>query len=571
MWRPESQRRWLGPLAHVELQSDGRWALADEAGVWRTARRLKVKAHARLAMLIEAPAHWGLDLRTEATIRVEQDTDAGRVATRVSLTETGIPQGRQAEVERYWSQRLARLAELASQVKARRRAIRQAVVVIHGIGEQQPGQTLANLAASGVLSGADATETPGLWVKPDYFSDSYELRRLTLEATKTRPATDVYELYWAHIIRDTSLAQIAAWMRRLLLRYPVPRPLRPWWLLVWLLIGLALAGVAGSLAGIEIPTWLTLGPATLALLGVIWRFLGAPLAIDFIGDAARYLRPHPANIAHRQTIRQAGVALIERLHEAGRYDRIVLLGHSLGSVIAYDIITQAWTRLHTKHRRPSHPSFKAVVAVERALGDPPVKRVLQDIQHAAWQRQRANTQPWLITDLVTLGSPLTYADFLMADDSAAFDQAKSDRVLPTCPPQTETDRRQHQRMSFELPYEEPVARDTRTFVVLHHAAPFAVTRWTNLYFKRRWLGLQGDPIGGPLAGLFGHWVRDLELPSPSRSFTHTWYWRKGRDRLRHLKALRGALRLESREELVDLLEQIPAFALLDEAESKRRG
>ncbi len=160
---------------------------------------------------------------------------------------------------------------------------------------------------------------------------------------------------------------------------------------------------------------------------------------------------------------------------------------------------------------------------------------------------------------MTLGSPLTYADFLMADDSAAFDQAKSDRVLPTCPPRTETDRRQHQRMSFELPYEEPVARD------------FAVTRWTNLYFKRRWLGLQGDPIGGPLAGLFGHWVRDLELPSPSRAFTHTWYWRKGSDRVRHLKALRGALKLESREELLDLLEQIPAFALLDEAEPKRRG
>ena len=38
----------------------------------------------------------------------------------------------------------------------------------------------------------------------------------------------------------------------------------------------------------------------------------------------------------------------------------------------------------------------------------------QELQHEAWKKLRANSQPWLITDLVTLGSPLSAAHFLMA-------------------------------------------------------------------------------------------------------------------------------------------------------------
>jgi hypothetical protein len=33
-------------------------------------------------------------------------------------------------------------------------------------------------------------------------------------------------------------------------------------------------------------------------LATLWRLLGQPMALNFVGDAARYLRPHPANIAH---------------------------------------------------------------------------------------------------------------------------------------------------------------------------------------------------------------------------------------------------------------------------------
>ena len=54
---------------------------------------------------------------------------------------------------------------------------------------------------------------------------------------------------------------------------------------------------------------------------------------------------------------------------------------------------------------------------------------------------------------------------------------------------------------------------------------FAPVRWTNLYFPTRWL-LQGDPVGGPLAGLFGPGVRDVAVKTTRRGglLAHTQYW-----------------------------------------------
>ena len=67
-------------------------------------------------------------------------------------------------------------------------------------------------------------------------------------------------------------------------------------------------------------------------------------------------------------------------------------------------------------------------------------------------------------------------------------------------------------------------------LILHHAAPFAATRWTNFFFA-------DDPIGGPLANVFGYGVKDFEVvPSklcvePARWYDplagirlHTSYW-----------------------------------------------
>ncbi|PSB28229.1 SRPBCC domain-containing protein [Stenomitos frigidus] len=451
MWRPGGQSHWLGLQGHIEFKAGTRLALTDETGVWRIAqiKRVKKQEPKSVTMLISASASWYLDHETEVTIDITRQDESGSVIT---IKESGIPSGRYKEVQCYWNKRLNRLNDLAVRIRNRRKNVRQAVVVIHGIGEQQPGETLKGLINGVFNVNGKRREGQKEWIKPDQYSNSYELHRVTIKGTKDQPTTDIFECYWAHIIRNTTLDQVSAWVWWLLFRWPVPKPIFPWWLLVWILILAVLVAAITALAGVKLVGWaFALPPLVLAVLSWLWHYLGNPLAINFIGDAARYLRLHPANIAHRQAIREAGVSLIEKLHASGRYDRIVLLGHSLGSVIAYDIITHSWARMHKKHDSPMSPHFKEVIAVERELTKQasPNALAFQDVQHTAWYRQRKNTQPWLITDLVTVGSPLTYADFLLADSKTAFEYAKSERILPTCPPEPEREKKSnHEKMTY---------------------------------------------------------------------------------------------------------------------------
>ena len=62
-------------------------------------------------------------------------------------------------------------------------------------------------------------------------------------------------------------------------------------------------------------------------------------------------------------------------------------------------------------------------------------------------------------------------------------------------------------------------------MVLADAAPFAVTRWTNLYFPCRAI-FRGDVVGGPLAPLFGAGVKDVAVATLQRHgfLSHTFYW-----------------------------------------------
>src|SRR5205807_10269688 len=61
---------------------------------------------------------------------------------------------------------------------------------------------------------------------------------------------------------------------------------------------------------------------------------------------------------------------------------------------------------------------------------------------------------------------------------------------------------------------------------MHHAAPFAAVRWTNIHDPHR-LIFQGDIISGPVAPVFGPGVLDIDLKAlrgQSRRFSHTRYW-----------------------------------------------
>jgi hypothetical protein len=93
----------------------------------------------------------------------------------------------------------------------------------------------------------------------------------------------------------------------------------------------------------------------------------------------------------------------------------------------------------------------------------------------------------------------------------------------------------------------PVPNAANTWM-LHHAAPFAAVRWTNVFDPATRVFF-GDVIGGPLVGIFGPAIIDIDLKArrggrQSRSFTHTKYWDV--DEAPRIRACREAVNLLDR-------------------------
>jgi hypothetical protein len=414
-------------------------------------------------------------------------------------------------------------------------AVKQAVLLIHGIGEQRPMDTLRGFVRSVWTNDESvhhAHAHPRVFSKPDDISGSYELRRLTTTTDRRDVRTDFYEFYWAHLMEGTSLRHVTAWARRLLLRWPgnVPKQLiGAWSLIVVVLIAVGFLALQTVLPDayrvVTIPKWVS------GVLGVLVAWVAVPVLNGIVGDAARYLDPAPANVERRQSIRAKGVEILKNLHDSQEYERIILVGHSLGTVIGYDILTYAW------------PAFAG--ATEGTKRHPGLDQLENDVASrsldaGAYQaRQRELLRElqkdgcrWLVTDFVTLGSPLTHAEILLAHDKNDLVSKEAERELPTCPPTLEDG-----RFSF------PKNRAKRT---LHHAAVFGPTRWTNLYFPCRFV-LLGDLIGGPLTEVFGQGIVDHSVTTTLRGgwLSHTLYWSTsdGEPNPEHVKALRKAVNL----------------------------
>jgi hypothetical protein len=438
------------------------------------------------------------------------------------------------------------------------RAPRQAVIVIHGIGSQRPLSTVKGLAAA--LVGQNRP-----WSKPDLLSSSYELRRYQPPQTRNRPRTDFYELYWADKVPGTKLGQTLSWLR--------PRngaaALRPAAYLTWSVVVLGLLTVGLLLLAIGVGGMARLWDAATGMAQLAWVSAGLSLIggvvngflVASLGDAARYLEAAPDNISVRQSIRQNGVALLRRLHEEGSYDRIAVVGHSLGSVIGYDIIRLYWAEVHTSHGKPPAVDQPEAAAYERS----PVTVIqtykeVEDYrarQRSLWSEYRRHGHPWLITDFVSVGSPLAHAETLLARSPADLSHLVSNLELPTCPPYVDPENKQHIRLENYLANGKILG-----LRMLTHGAPFAVTRWTNIYVPARGV-IFGDPIGGPLAPVFGHGIKDVPVTvSPWwRRYTplaHTSYWqgRSQRDS-KSVRALAEAIDLESKRWLPGHIKKMP--------------
>lgn len=421
---------------------------------------------------------------------------------------------------------------MLTQTRPRKRHT-QAVVIIHGIGEQHPMETVRAFADAVLPEPEQGGEK--YFIRPDPLSESFELRKLQ---NRSQPRTQFFEYYWAYKVEGTKLSHILSWLYLLLFRKPakVPKQMFPLWMVSWLLIVLTLIALGLDVFGgikeftPQIPPFIVSGISALffSIFHLVFYL--------YIGDAARYLSPTPDNIKLRQAIRADGIQLLKKIHESGEYERVIVVGHSLGSVVAYDILKHLWQDYNTEYRTPKSSKQPALAKLEKIGEDlrngvdgVTIDNYMQ-AQVELWKEIRSLGNPWLVTDLITAGSPLTHAAMLLASDEEDLHARQRQRELPINPPIPEVEKtKEGERRKYSyMVWDGYGDKKNIKLQAVHHAGLFAVTRWTNLYSPALW-GIFGDLVGGPLVPSFGPGIRDIPVGSNSRLtdrtlLSHISYW-----------------------------------------------
>lgn len=516
---------------------------------------------------------------------------------------------------------------------------RQAIVVVHGQGEQRPMGTIRGFVETlwtrneGVSrrGGEDLPpeEQKSFWVVPDRKTGLYELARITTPTAADGWRSDFFELYYADLLSETPFRNLYRWLRRLVQIDPVDVPAAvrwPWslfcilafvavvsagfvilslpavvhteWLrdlfkpentlpalIIALMVALQLFAKLFSLFAFmhRLPKWLPniiiLGALIamfrddLVAIALITEALVIYLAVRFLlpyfGDAASYLSAHTETVTSRQAVRARGLNLLRALHADPQYERIVIVAHSLGTVLAYDLLHILWGEVGpTKDNPPNQTALDALQAVDDFVARQPEDcwpaQTVLDYRAVQWQAFRALAdQPpgpgkggvgtrhgWKVSDLVTLGSPLASAQFLMTESVAEFDLMKTERMFPTAPARPYAQGQQ-------ALYVDAASGDR----VSHHGAVFSVVRWANIYHPfHPIVFLSGDPISGPVSGRsgFGPGIADIPVTIPGGHgtpdiFKHNYYWTEVDDRDAgtdpHIRKLRAAIGLSEDERL----------------------
>jgi hypothetical protein len=197
----------------------------------------------------------------------------------------------------------------------------------------------------------------------------------------------------------------------------------------------------------------------------------------------------------------------------------MIAAHSLGAYIAYDAIAYLWPQMANFHdgplsaaKPPTPIQRKELEAQAKVVFAHPDKGLnadqqgeleeFQRRQFALWLAMRHQGNPWLITDFVTFGTPMYFADLLYTRNRVQFDELVRTAQFPICPP-----RRGSQQVEQEDLTVGHYGWNNQGKVVLSHSAPFAVVRWTNLFFPAE-MGFFGDWFGGRLRPLFGRGIVD---------------------------------------------------------------
>jgi hypothetical protein len=298
----------------------------------------------------------------------------------------------------------------------------------------------------------------------------------------------------------------------------------------------------------EARVWAAVGTAVVG-------YVTATVLVPYIGDIVQYVRATPGTVRAREAIRTRGLELLRKIHDKGEYDRIVLVGHSLGCFVAYDLLQliwqergpspkNGWTGMTTAQRDALHKVDGHVRALNPLDGSAPsFDPTAYDDAQAELRVALAAGRKWIISDFVTLGSPIAHSAFLTHDDGDAVAAGLAERMLSASPPRP--DAPNNSMFYYAGDDKNPWP---------HHAAVFCAVRWTNIFDHAPFPAF-GDVVSGEIdRNQFGPGVRNEKVeirrgsvPLWCRRFTHTEYWRltngtwlKPDD---HVEKLRAALNL----------------------------
>ena len=421
--------------------------------------------------------------------------------------------------------------------------VRQAVVIVHGMGEQRPLDALTQFVKAALPVPVQNAEARPFYSRPDLMTESYESRVFLAPPIKdeagnvVRTQTEFYEYHWAHLMQGNTFSDMLPTFKRLMFQRPfrVPKGLKVVWFLFWALLAFIGGVIAGTDWGV-VEGGLSPGSVIEAVLGggfvgwivtfLVTRLAPKSITKSFV-DVVRYLDTSPRSYAVRADIRKGFLDLLIKLHNTGNYQRIVIVAHSLGGYIAYDGITYLWAHMNKLHRgTPARGDANVPAGLDElegaasdlpddvrdggVLGGDEFVENYQAAQRALWLGLRAQGNPWLITDFITLGTPMYFADRLFTKNLDAFKAKVARWELPTCPPQDEGDPDNN-----VFGHDRWFSWESRGRRVLYHGAPFAAVRWTNMYFPAAGRFF-GDWFGERLAPLWGNGIRDVTLEGNRR-------------------------------------------------------
>ena len=207
------------------------------------------------------------------------------------------------------------------------------------------GLALATVAALFVLNASVAAAlTSSLWGQQSWFGNRAIVAALSRDLLVVEAASALWLL-------AAGIALVfRRWRRRTHPAFATPRIVRAL-LFAGFIVCLAVISYVGL---VEVPMDQfrnrgTLGAAGVALtasLVLIWAVAaGLSLTIrwfliQYVGDVAAYVSSHTVSKFDeiRDRIRKIGMTVGSTLYDYGNYDRYVIVGHSLGSVIAYDTL-----------------------------------------------------------------------------------------------------------------------------------------------------------------------------------------------------------------------------------------